>query len=245
MESRIFRDFAEPEQQAQLLANLRTFSESDFSPTSASREIRLKTTTDMFDTAALLEFRKGYEYKDIQGRMRQYAKVMHILNGGESSVELFLHDNNLVAQKVNLGNASDCVDYSLGSGQLSLERVQGYFERLGTAFRQEIAIIQAVFPEPKEVTIQMIEVVGKDILSPFLAELFEDARNRGTSMYLRTISGTLAQQSSSSKKLQIRGTPMMRHSSEATMSFETSLSLIWIYILPRNCHFSGQRQTWK
>jgi recyclin-1 len=192
MESRIFRDFAAPEQQAQLLANLRSFSESDFSPASASRETRIKTTTDLFDTAALLEFRKGYEYKDIQGRMRQYAKVMHILNGGKSSVELFLHDNNLVAQKVNLGSASDCVDYSLGSGQLSLERVQGYFERLGTAFRQEIAIIQAVFPEPKEVTIQMIEVVGKDILSPFLAELFDDARNRGTSMYLRTISGTLA-----------------------------------------------------
>lgn len=192
MESRIFREFSAPEQQAQLLANLRTFSESDLSPASASREIRIKTTTDMFDTAALLEFRKGYEYKDIQGRMRQYAKVIHILNGGKSSVELFLHDNNLVAQKVNLGRASDCVDYSLGYGQLSLERVQGYFERLGTAFRQEIAIVQAVFPEPKEVTTQMIEVVAKDILSPFLAELFEDARNRGSSIYLRTISGTLA-----------------------------------------------------
>ncbi|KEF53766.1 uncharacterized protein A1O9_10167 [Exophiala aquamarina CBS 119918] len=192
MESRIFRDFAAPEQQAQLLANLRTFSQSDFSPASASRETRIKTTADMFDAAALLEFRKGYEYKDIQGRMRQYAKVMHILNGGKSSVELFLHDNNLVAQKVNLGKALDCVDYSLGYGQLSLERVQGYFERLGTAFRQEVAIIQAVFPEPKGVTIQMIEVVAKDILSPFLADLFEDARNRGASMYLRTISGTLA-----------------------------------------------------
>jgi len=192
MESRIFREFSSPEQQAQLLANLRTLSESDFSPDAASRETRIKTTTDMFDTAALLEFRKGYEYKDIQGRMCQYAKVMHILNGGKSSVELFLHDNNLVTQKDKLGTASDCVDYSLGYGQLSLERVQGYFERLGTAFRQEIAIIQAVFPEPKEVTIQMIEVVAKDILSPFLAELFEDARNRGSSIYLRTISGTLA-----------------------------------------------------
>ncbi|KAK5064256.1 hypothetical protein LTR84_000089 [Exophiala bonariae] len=192
MEARIFRDFAAPEQQAQLLANLRIFCQSDFSTASVDRELRIKTATDMFDAAALLEFRKGYEYKDIQGRMKQYAKVMYILNGGKSSIELFLHDNNLVAQKVNLGSASDCVDYSLGSGQLSLERVNSYFERLGTAFRQEIAIIQAAFPEPKDVTIQMIEVVGKEILSPFLAELFEDARNRGSSIFLRTISGSLA-----------------------------------------------------
>lgn len=192
MQARIFGDFSAPEQQAQLLADLQTFSQSDFSPASASREMRIKTAADMFDTAALLEFRKGYEFKDIQGRMSQYAKVMYILNGGKSCVELFLHDNNLVAQKVNLGSASDCVDYSLGSGQLSLERVQGYFERLGTAFRQEIAIIQAVFPNPKDVTIQMIEVVAREILSPFLAELFDDARNRGSSIFLRTISGSLA-----------------------------------------------------
>lgn len=192
MEARIFQDFPAPEQQSQLLANLRTFCQSDFSTASVDREVRIKTAMDMFEGAALLEFRKGYEYKDIQGRMKQYAKVMYLLNGGKSSVELFLNDNNLVAQKVNLGSASDCVDYSLGSGQLSLERVNSYFERLGTAFRQEIAIIQAVFPEPKDVTIQMIEVVGKEILSPFLADLFEDARNRGSSIFLRTISGSLA-----------------------------------------------------
>ena len=192
MESRIFKNFAAPEQQAQLLANMRTFAASDFSPGSRARELRITTTVEMFDTAALLEFRQGYEYKDIQGRMRQYAQVMHTLNGGKSSIELFLHDNNLVAQKAGLGSISDCIDYSLGYGQLSLERVQGYFERLGSAFNQENAIVQTVFPDAKEVSLLLLEQVAKEILSPFLSSLFEDARTRGTSMYLRIISGTFS-----------------------------------------------------
>ncbi|KIX00182.1 uncharacterized protein Z518_10320 [Rhinocladiella mackenziei CBS 650.93] len=190
MEGRIFKHFAAPDKQAQLLVNVRIFSASDFSPGSGARERRLMETVERFDTEALLEFRKGYEYKDIQGRMRQYARVMHTLNGGKSGVELYLHDNKLITGKATLGSVSDCIDYSSGYGQLSLERVRGYFERLGNAFNQENAIIQAVFPNAEEVTMLLLEKVAKEILSPFLSSLFEDAWTRGTSIYLRIISGT-------------------------------------------------------
>ncbi len=192
MESRIFKDFSVPDQQAQLLANLRTFSASDFSPESGKRERRVQEAVDTLDRAALLEFRKGYEYKDIQGRMRQYARVMHILNGGRTAVDLFLHDNQLINQRATLGGVSDCIDYSLGHGQLSLEKVHAYFERLGTAYSQENAIVEAVFPNAKEVSLRLIEEVAKDILAPFLSSLFEDAQARSTSLYLRIMSGTFA-----------------------------------------------------
>lgn len=192
MQSRIFRDFSVPEQQAQLLANVRTFSASDFSPEAESRARRIKEAVDLFDTAALLEFRKGYEYKDTQGRMRQYARVMHILNGGKSGVNLFLHDNKLINQKATLGTVSDCIDYSLGHGELSLEKVNAYFGRLGNALSQENGIVQAVFPNAREVSLLLLEEVAKEILAPFLSSLFEDAQTRSTSTYLRIISGTFA-----------------------------------------------------
>ncbi|OAL28387.1 hypothetical protein AYO20_09504 [Fonsecaea nubica] len=190
MESRIFRDFSLPDQQAQLLANVQKFSASDFSPGSGERDRQISEAVGMFDTAALLEFRKGYEFKDIHGRMRQYARVMHILNGGKSGIDLFLHDNNMINQRAELGSVSDCIDYSLGYGELSLERVQAYFERLSNAFMQENGIVQAVFPNAQEVSLLLLEEVAKEILSPFLSTLFEDARTRGTSIYLRIISGT-------------------------------------------------------
>ncbi|KIV78341.1 hypothetical protein PV11_10066 [Exophiala sideris] len=192
LESRIFKNFSVPEQQAQLLANVRTFAASDLSPESESRARRITETVDRFDTAALLEFRQGYEYKDIRGRMRQYARVMHILNGGKSGVDLFLHDNKLINQKAALGSVSDCIDYSLGHGELSLEKVNAYFGRLGNALSQENSIVEAVFPNSREVSLLLLEEVAKGILAPFLSDLFRDAQTRSTSTYLRIISGTFA-----------------------------------------------------
>jgi recyclin-1 len=192
MKCRIFKDFSVPDQQAQLLANVRTFSASDFSPESGRRRRRVQEAADILDRAALLEFRKGYEYKDIQGRMRQYAHVMHILNGGRTAADLFLHDNQLINQRGALGSVSDCIDYSSGHGQLSLEKVHAYFERLGTAYSEENAIVEAVFPNAKEVSLRLVEEVAKDILAPFLSSLFEDAQARSTSLYLRILSGTFA-----------------------------------------------------
>ena len=190
MQSRIFRDFNNPDQQARLMANVRIFSASDFSPGSGAREARITEAIGIFDTAALLEFRQGYEFKDIQGKMRQYARVMHILSGGKTGIDHFLHDNKIINQRADLGSVSDCIDYSLGYGQLSLERVQAYFERLGSGFAQEKSIVQTVFPNPLEVSLLLLEEVAKEILAPFLSGLFEDARTRGTPIYLRIISGT-------------------------------------------------------
>ena len=188
----IRRTYSVPIEQAQMLSQVRTLSLSDFSPGAGLREALIQEIISVFDTTALLEFRQGYEYRDIQGRMRQYAHVMHILNGGKSAVELFLHDNKLVAQKESLGSASDCIDYSMGYGQLSLEKVQAYYGRLAAAFTQEAAVVRTVFPDPTEVILRLLETTGHEILTPFLSSLFEDARMRGPSMYLRTVSGTFA-----------------------------------------------------
>lgn len=190
--SLVFRSFPSPEQQARMLVQIRLFARSDFSPGSGIRDQSLERIFNMFDTAALLEFRNGYEYKDIQGQMKQYAHVMSILNGGQSSIDMFLVDNHLLKEKHKLGNVSDCIDYSLGYGELSLERVQAYFERLGSAYAQETAIIQTVFPQAEVVSLLFLQKIAEEVLAPFLTALFLDARTRNTSMYLRVISGTFA-----------------------------------------------------
>jgi recyclin-1 len=192
MEALIFKAYALPEEQARMLSHVRRLASSDFSPGADTREVHIQEIVSVFDTAALLEFRQGYEYRDIQGRMRQYAHVIHVLNGGNSAVELYLSDNRLIQQRAALGSASDCVDYSMGYGQLSLEKVQAYFERLATAFAEEAAVVRAVFPNAEEVLLHLLDRTGQQILSPFLGELFEDARGRSTTTYLRTISGTFA-----------------------------------------------------
>ena len=192
MNAKLFNVYGMPEEQAQMLSQVRMLSWSDFSPGSAGRAEKIDEIFNVFDTSALLEFRQGYEYQDIRGRMRQYARVMHILNGGKSAVDLFLHDNRMIANKDKLGGAKDCVDYSMGYGSLSLEKVQAYFERLANAFEQEASVVNTVFVNKEEVLLRLLEQTGEVILRPFLRDILEDARMRGTSMYLKMISGTFA-----------------------------------------------------
>ncbi|KPI45617.1 F-box protein pof6 [Cyphellophora attinorum] len=192
MNASIFKTYTLPEEQATILSHIRRFANSDFSPGGAQRDDKILEIVKVFDTAALLEFRQGYEYRDIQGQMRQYAHVIHILNGGSSAIDLFLDDNRMIQKRSELGSASDCIDYSQGWGQLSLERVNAYFERLAAAFAEEAAVVRTVFPNPERVLLHLLDRTGQQILSPFLSDLFEDARGRSTAVYLRTISGTFA-----------------------------------------------------
>lgn len=193
LECLIFEEYRLPEQQAKLLSQVITFSKSDFSPGSEAREKQLSEIASIFDTVALLEFRKGYEFKDIQGRMRQYAHVMHTLNGGQTSIDLYLAENRLLEQKSTLGNVADCLDFALGHAQLSHQRVQGVFDRIGGLYEQETAIIKQVFPDAQTVLMLFLEMVGREIFAPFLLLLFNDAHSRGRTSFLRIVSGTFAQ----------------------------------------------------
>ncbi|RMZ90858.1 hypothetical protein DV736_g1885, partial [Chaetothyriales sp. CBS 134916] len=188
----VFSTYEAPAEQAQMLVQVRVLAKSDSSPGSDEREGMIKDVIDLLDTTALLEFRQGYEYGDIAGRMRQSAHVMHILNGGTSAIDLFLHDNKMIVNKASLGNAADCVDYSQGWSQLSLERVQAYFDRLAVAFAQEAGVVRTVFANADEVLLQLLERTSQEVLAPFLAALFDDAQARAGSLYLKIMSGTFA-----------------------------------------------------
>lgn len=193
MHCRLFKVYDSPEQQAQMLAQLRVFANSDLAPGADARERRLAEVISIFDTAALLEFRRGYDRRDVSGSMRKYAHVLHRLNGGQNSIDLFLNHNRLILGKASLGSATDCVDYASGHGQISLERTQAFFNRLAMGFEEESAIANQVFMFPAVTILSLLEKVGREILSPYLTSLFDEAHTRGVECYLKTVAGTFAQ----------------------------------------------------
>jgi recyclin-1 len=193
MHCRVFRAYDSPEQQAQMLAQLRVFAKSDLAPGADSRETRLAEVISIFDTAALLEFRRGYENRDILGSMRKYAHVLHRLNGGQSSIDLFLDHNQLILRKASLGSPTDCIDYASGHGQISLERTQSFFSRLAIGFEEESAIVNQVFLFPAVTILSLLGKVAQEILSPYLTSLFDEAHTRSVECYLKIVAGTFAQ----------------------------------------------------
>ncbi|RJE16783.1 F-box protein, partial [Aspergillus sclerotialis] len=101
-----------PQHQAQILSQLQAFARCDSTQGWRERVERLQATVAIFETAALKEFRQGYESGDIDGTTRKYAHVLWALNGGNSAVELFIHHNHMVTQRSDLGKVADCIDES-------------------------------------------------------------------------------------------------------------------------------------
>lgn len=187
----VFTKYQDPQAQAQVLAQLLSFSQSDMTPGWDERLERLQGTMSMFETAALKEFRQGYESDDVEGKMRKYAHVLWTLNGGQSAVDLFIHHNHLMTQKSELGKLADCIDVS--AGKVKMEQTQAFFTRLSVAFNDEISIMNRVFPPALDVSSAFMEKVGQDVLYPFLTAVFDELHRVNIEGYLTAISATFVQ----------------------------------------------------
>ncbi|KAB8273016.1 exocyst complex component Sec10-like protein [Aspergillus minisclerotigenes] len=95
----LFRKYTDPQHQARILFQLQSFAKCDLTEGWHERLSHLQEAISMFETAAIKEFRHGYETEDIDNRMRQYAHVLYTLNGGAAAVELFIHHNHLVTRR--------------------------------------------------------------------------------------------------------------------------------------------------
>lgn len=189
--SLIFQEYSTPEQQAQMLAQLRAFCKSDIAEGGIDREKRLLDAIEAFETAALDEFKSGYDSEDIDGLMRKYAHVLETLNGGRSAIDYFIQNNHLVTGKSDLGTATDCINHS--TGVASLDHTHAFLTRLYVAYNEEVSIIDRAFPRPPELSNLLLQKMGNDILHPFMSTLFTEARRLDIRSYLHTVSGTFGQ----------------------------------------------------
>lgn len=187
----VFKKYTHPQHQAQILSQLQAFSKCDATEGWRERVEQVQSAVSMFETAAVKEFRQGYETGDIDGAMRQYAHVLRALDGGDSAVELFIHHNHMVTQRSDLGKVSDCIDGS--TQRVKLEHTQAFFTRLSVAYNEEVSIINRVFPRSTNIAAPFVEKVGKDVLYPFLTALFDELHRSNVESYLNAISGTFVQ----------------------------------------------------
>lgn len=189
--SLLFRKYDHPQHQAQILSQLQAFAKCDSTEGWRERVEQLQTAVSMFETAALKEFRQGYETGDVNGVMRKYAHVLWTLNGGASAVELFIHHNHMVTQRSDLGKVSDCIDES--TQRVKLDHTQAFFARLSVAYNEEVSIINSAFPRDTAIAIPFVEKVGNDVLYPFLTALFDELHRISIESYLNAVSVTFVQ----------------------------------------------------
>ena len=188
----IFRVYREPEQQAQMLSQLKTFARSDWAQGWRQREEKLNTMLSIFEDAVLREFEQGYEIWDIDGKMHRYAHVLSVLNGGHAGVELFVQKHPLFSDRAQLGNSMDCLNHALSSSIL-LEPSWQFFSALSRNLNEQFRIIERVFPSSVDAFDTFLERIGEDIIGEYVTPLFDEAHERSILSYLKAVSGIFEQ----------------------------------------------------
>jgi recyclin-1 len=188
----LFRTYRDPEQQAQMLSQLKTFAKSDYAQGWYEREEKLDTMMGIFENAVLREFEQGNESKDFDGRMKRYAHVLVNLNGGAAGVDSFIHNHRLMLEKEKLGNPSDCLR-NTGPTGITLQPSHDFFEELAFTLNEEAIVIDRVFPTSVDVFQPFLERVGEDIISEYITALFDEAHEISIEVYLKAVAGVFEQ----------------------------------------------------
>ncbi|KAI4951118.1 hypothetical protein J4E91_003823 [Alternaria rosae] len=185
----LFRTYRDPEQQAQMLAQLKIFAKSDYAQGWSQREEKLDTMTGIFENAVLREFEQGYAEKDFDGRMKRFATVLVALNGGAACLDSFIHNHPLMLEKEKLGDPTDC----LRNEVLTLEPSHEFFRGLASALNEEAVIIDRVFPPTVDVLQTFFERVADDVIAEYLTTLFDEAHDVSIEAYLKAVAGLYEQ----------------------------------------------------
>lgn len=196
----IFRIYRDPNQQAQMLANIRKFSKSDTSAGWQQRSSAFIGLMEAFEVAVFREFEQGLNAEDYQGRLPKYAQVLVSLNGGQRSLELFLSRNPVTNEKDRLSNPRHSLNRNF-TGSISIEQSLEFFTKLSSAFNEQVAIIDQVFPPSVNAVIPFLRKVGTDIISKYLNTLFDETHTRNIELYLKAVSTTYEQSLSFARSL--------------------------------------------
>lgn len=189
----VFRVFKDPERQAQMLTNLRVFARSDWSQGWQQREQKLDTMVAIFETAVLREFEQGYEYWDVDGRMKRYATVLDTLNGGLAGIELFIQKHPLFAAP-DLGEANpmDCLNLA-PADSITLDPSRRFFDMLSRKVNEQADMIARIFPHPDKVYWPLLDRVRSDIVFDYCTAILDETHARSLSSYLEATSGLFKQ----------------------------------------------------
>ncbi|KAJ4145736.1 hypothetical protein LMH87_004573 [Akanthomyces muscarius] len=189
----VFKAFRDPETQAQMLANLHKFAKSDWTSGCIAREAKLNSMMTIFENAVVREFEQGYEFWDVDGRMRRFGHVLHALNGAKSAIDIFIRKHPIFNDTEMNFNPIECINRGQGADDVSLTPAQLFFERLLLKVNEQAGVIERIFPDAEQVFWELVDKVREDIITEYTTPLFDECHERSVAMYLKAVSGVFEQ----------------------------------------------------
>ncbi|CAK1367661.1 Recyclin-1 [Cercospora beticola] len=191
-DANIFRLYRDPEQQAQILRNLKRFAQCDLASGWEQRQQQIDSMIGVFENAVLKEFEQGYHADDVTGRMHRYAHVLVTLNGGSAAIDSFISNHDIMARTRRLGQPLDCLE-GCAPGHVDLSPSQRFFDSLAAAMVQQASVIDATFPPEVDVLTPFWRRLCEELILEYVATLFREALNRGNEVYVKAVAGAFGQ----------------------------------------------------
>ena len=191
-DSIVFRNFKQPGEQAQMLAQLKTFGKADIAEGGHLREEKIDSLMNTFEDEALREFEQGVQAEDVEGDMRKFANILVSLNEGSSAVDVFIRRSSIISNKQSLGRPIDALS-GISSDNINMQASADFFRRLATALNEQAIVIDRVFPSTVDALLPFIRRAVNEVVSPYLKNLFREARGRTLECYLKAVSNTREQ----------------------------------------------------
>ncbi|KAI1342242.1 exocyst complex component Sec10-domain-containing protein [Xylariaceae sp. FL0016] len=188
----VFRVFRDPESQSKMLSNLQTFSKCDWAEGWLEREEKILNMIGIFESAVLREFEQGYEFWDVDGRMRRYAHVLHSLNGGNAAMEVFIQKHPIFNDRETLGNPNECINRA-SRDDITLDPSREFFELLVRKLNEQSDIVVRIFPQADLVFWTFADKVREEIIMEYVTPLLDETHDRNLDSYLRAVSGLFEQ----------------------------------------------------
>ncbi|GAB7340617.1 hypothetical protein MBLNU457_7022t1 [Dothideomycetes sp. NU457] len=187
----MFRIYRETEQQGQILANIRAFSNCDRSYGWWERIERLKDTTEVFENAITRQFEQAYDSHDAEG-MRRCVTVSVLLDGGVTATSTFISRHPLMLRTMKLANPEDSID-GVAAGHIDLGPSRRFFERLAGISAEQSSLIDQVFPPTIDVLTPFLDKLSQGMIQEFVNAILDCAHQRGRETYLKAMSGVFEQ----------------------------------------------------
>lgn len=195
----VFKVFRDPERQAAMLSNLRVFAQSDWAQGWHKREEKVTTMTNIFESAVLREFEQGYEFWDVDGRMKKYAHVLDVLDNSSAGIDLFIQKHPIFddTELTNM-NSMDCIHLAprastADDSQITLDPSRAFFESLTRKVNEQGGVIGRIFPRPGRVFWALVDKVREDIIMEYITPLLDETHERNLPAYLMAVSGLFEQ----------------------------------------------------
>ncbi|RIB28049.1 exocyst complex component Sec10-domain-containing protein [Gigaspora rosea] len=161
-DSRLFKEYTDPTDQAKMLARLTNFGKLNVTYDSDQINSIIETIVEYFENSALHHFELAYDAHNIN-EMKKWATRLLNLNGGITCIQVYIQKNSIFFDHLYSPMDNFVQITALSNEELSFTPMSEFFSNLEDELKKQAALIDKIFTPDADVFHSFAERVFEDL----------------------------------------------------------------------------------